>query len=57
MTEERTNDFENLTLIQNHPYHKAVTNTQRTLTKHLEPGDSVDISCPIPKHNIYPKGE
>ncbi|MDC2863492.1 WXG100 family type VII secretion target [Bacillus sp. BP-3] len=52
-----TNDFENLTLIQNHPYHKAITNTQRTLTKHLEPGDSVDISWPIPKHNIYPKGE
>ncbi|SFC77171.1 hypothetical protein SAMN04488168_10991 [Bacillus sp. 491mf] len=52
-----TNDFENLTLIQNHPYHKAITNTQRTLTKGLQPGDSVDISWPIPKHNIYPKGE
>ncbi|HDR6275760.1 T7SS effector LXG polymorphic toxin [Bacillus cereus] len=52
-----TNAFENLTLIQNHPYHKAITNTQRTLTKGLQPGDSVDISWPIPKYNIYPKGE
>ncbi|EOA3903724.1 WXG100 family type VII secretion target [Bacillus cytotoxicus] len=52
-----TNAFENLTLIQNHPYHKAITNTQRTLTRHLEPGDSADISWPIPKYNIYPKGE
>ncbi|MEK4932389.1 MULTISPECIES: HNH endonuclease signature motif containing protein [Bacillus] len=52
-----TNTFENLTLIQNHPYHKVITNTQRTLTKGLQPGDSVDISWPIPKHNIYPKGE
>ncbi|AZQ49504.1 HNH endonuclease [Bacillus albus] len=52
-----TNDFGNLTLIQNHPYHKAITNTQRTLTRHLQEGDSVDVSWPIPKHNIYPKGE
>ncbi|MFB5574379.1 T7SS effector LXG polymorphic toxin [Bacillus cereus] len=52
-----TNAFENLTLIQNHPYHKAITNTQRTLTKGLQPGDSVDISWPVPKYNIYPKGE
>ncbi|MEH7891753.1 MULTISPECIES: WXG100 family type VII secretion target [Bacillus] len=52
-----TNTFENLTLIQNHPYHKVITNTQRTLTKGLQPGDSVDISWPIPKYNIYPKGE
>ncbi|ENQ3078947.1 WXG100 family type VII secretion target [Bacillus cereus] len=52
-----TNAFENLTLIQNHPYHKAITNTQRTLTRHLQDGDSVDISWPIPKYNIYPKGE
>ncbi|HDR7622784.1 TPA: WXG100 family type VII secretion target [Bacillus mycoides] len=52
-----TNEFENLTLIQNHPYHKAITNTQRTLTRHLQDGDSEDISWPIPKYNIYPKGE
>ncbi|WP_306475040.1 HNH endonuclease [Bacillus wiedmannii] len=52
-----TNDFGNLTLIQNHPYHKAITNTQRTLTRHLQDGDSVDVSWPIPKYNIYPKGE
>ncbi|EJS11206.1 hypothetical protein [Bacillus mycoides] len=52
-----TNAFENLTLIQNHPYHKAITNTQRTLTRHLQDGDSADISWPIPKYNIYPKGE
>ncbi|CAI8990536.1 MULTISPECIES: T7SS effector LXG polymorphic toxin [Bacillus] len=52
-----TNAFENLTLIQNHPYHKAITNTQRTLTRHLQDGDSTDISWPIPKYNIYPKGE
>ncbi|HDR8094715.1 TPA: HNH endonuclease [Bacillus cereus] len=52
-----TNDFENLTLIQNHPYHKAITNTQKTLTKDLTHGDSIDIDWPIPKYNIYPKGE
>ncbi|MGG0650612.1 HNH endonuclease [Bacillus mycoides] len=52
-----TNAFKNLTLIQNHPYHKAITNTQRTLTRHLQDGDSADISWPIPKYNIYPKGE
>ncbi|PEA83763.1 T7SS effector LXG polymorphic toxin [Bacillus pseudomycoides] len=52
-----TNAFENLTLIENHPYHKAITNTQRTLTRHLQDGDSADISWPIPKYNIYPKGE
>ncbi|HDR8070591.1 TPA: HNH endonuclease [Bacillus cereus] len=52
-----TNDFENLTLIQNHPYHKAITNTQNTLTKGLTHGDSIDIDWPIPKYNIYPKGE
>ncbi|KFN04704.1 cytoplasmic protein [Bacillus clarus] len=52
-----TNDFENLTLIQNHPYHKAITNTQNTLTKGLTHGDSIDMDWPIPKYNIYPKGE
>ncbi|MFI8707607.1 WXG100 family type VII secretion target [Bacillus sp. NPDC077411] len=52
-----TNDFENLTLIQNHPYHKAITNTQNTLTKELTHGDSMDMDWPVPKYNIYPKGE
>ncbi|BCB35952.1 hypothetical protein BCJMU51_0818 [Bacillus cereus] len=28
-----------------------------TLTRHLQDGDSVDVSWPIPKYNIYPKGE
>lgn len=50
-----TNDFDNLILIKNDPYHKALTNAQNKLTKDLKPGDSVKIKFPIPEGNIYPR--
>ncbi|GIN25623.1 T7SS effector LXG polymorphic toxin [Bacillus licheniformis] len=49
-----TNDFENLVLIKNDPYHKALTNAQRTLTKGLKVGESTEIKWPVPDGFIYP---
>jgi len=49
-----TNDFENLVLIKNDPYHKALTNAQRTLTKGLKVGESAEIKWPMPDGFIYP---
>ncbi|MFS0824756.1 pre-toxin TG domain-containing protein [Bacillus sp. 1P02SD] len=49
-----TNDFKNLILIKNDPYHKALTNSQKELTKGLKVGDSIQINWPIPEGFIYP---
>jgi hypothetical protein len=49
-----TNDFENLILIKNDPYHKVLTNSQRDLTKGLKVGDSININWPLPEGFIYP---
>ncbi len=49
-----TNDFQNLILIKNDPYHKAFTNSQKELTKGLKVGDSIQINWPIPEGIIYP---
>jgi hypothetical protein len=49
-----TNDFKNLILIKNDPYHKVLTNSQKELTKGMKVGDSINIKWPIPKGFIYP---
>ena len=43
-----TNDFENLLLIQNEPYHKVITNHQNRNVKDLSPGQSKKVDWPIP---------
>ncbi|WLR42628.1 HNH endonuclease signature motif containing protein [Bacillus carboniphilus] len=50
-----TNDFSNLILIKNDPYHKVLTNSQRTLTRGIKVGDSIIIKWPIPKGFVYPE--
>ena len=49
-----TNDFINLVLIKNDPYHKAVTNEQNTLTRGLAPKQSEKINWPIFEDDVYP---
>ncbi|AKF31071.1 T7SS effector LXG polymorphic toxin [Bacillus velezensis] len=49
-----TNDMDNLILIKNDPYHKAITNEQNSLTKGLTPGQTKKINWPIPNGEIYP---
>lgn len=50
-----TNDFTNLVLIKNDPYHKAVTNEQNSLTRGLVPKESKTINWPVFKTDIYPQ--
>ncbi|MFD0769801.1 HNH endonuclease signature motif containing protein [Bacillus sp. CGMCC 1.60114] len=49
-----TNDFDNLILIENDPYHKVLTNSQKKLTKGLQVGESTTIKWPIPDGFVYP---
>ncbi|WP_083675390.1 T7SS effector LXG polymorphic toxin [Paenibacillus sp. FSL R5-0490] len=49
-----TNDFTNLVLIKNDPYHKAVTNEQNSLTRELTPTQSKKINWPIFEDEVYP---
>ena len=49
-----TNDFTNLVLIKNDPYHKAVTNEQISLTRGLAPKQSKTINWPMFEDNVYP---
>ncbi|MFJ4395620.1 PAAR domain-containing protein [Pseudomonas sp. NPDC089396] len=49
-----TNDFENLVLLQNHPYHKAVTNVQRLFVSGLKEGESKLVEWPMFDVKIYP---
>ncbi len=48
-----TNDFSNLIIIKNAPYHKVITNYQNKITKGLEVGELIQIHWPIPKGNFY----
>lgn len=48
-----TNDFSNLVLIKNDPYHKVITNYQNSFTKDLEVGKSIEVDWPIPDGNYY----
>jgi hypothetical protein len=50
------NSFSNLVLIKNHPYHKAITNEQFSLTKGLKPGRSKSFDWVIPPGIVYPAG-
>ncbi|MDM5333677.1 LXG domain-containing protein [Ureibacillus composti] len=49
-----TNEFTNLVLIKNDPYHKAVTNEQNSLTRELAPKQSKIINWPMFEDEIYP---
>lgn len=49
-----SNDFENLILIKNDPYHKALTEYQRLSIKNLSPLESVEIDWPILNGFVYP---
>jgi hypothetical protein len=48
-----TNDFSNLVLIKNDPYHIALTNAQKALVGDLAVGGSRQVDFPIPKGSIY----
>lgn len=52
-----TNSMDNLVLIKNDPYHKTITNAQKTLVKDLNPGETKMIDWPIPEGQIYPLGD
>ncbi|WP_307894441.1 T7SS effector LXG polymorphic toxin [Bacillus swezeyi] len=49
-----TNSMDNLILMRNDPYHKAITNEQNALTRGLAPGQTKKIDWPIPNGEIYP---
>lgn len=49
-----TNEFNNLVLIKNDPYHKAVTNEQIYLTRGLAPNQTKTINWPMFADDIYP---
>ena len=50
-----TNSSDNLILIKKDPYHKAITNKQKELTKGMEPGDTKTVDWPDPRGFIYPR--
>ena len=49
-----TNDFENLVLIENEPYHKVFTNMQSRIAKGILVGESKITPWAIPSGSIYP---
>jgi hypothetical protein len=49
-----TNDFSNLVLIDNEPYHKGITNEQNRLCGDLKAGESKMVDFPIPSGFVYP---
>lgn len=49
-----TNAFDNLSLIEKEPFHKVLTNMQRTSTRGMLPGDSKVIPWVMPNGSIYP---
>jgi 5-methylcytosine-specific restriction endonuclease McrA len=52
-----TNAFDNLILIQNSPYHSALSKTQAIITKDLPYNASKDVLWPSPNGVIYPVGK
>ncbi|MEJ5178452.1 HNH endonuclease [Erwinia sp. MYb416] len=48
-----SNNFENLILIKNEPYHKVLTNLQTSTTRGIKPGESKIVSWVIPSGIIY----
>jgi hypothetical protein len=51
-----TNDPSNLILMKNDPYHQAITNAQKALTKGMAPGDTRTLDFPVPAGDgvVYP---
>ncbi|WP_395677431.1 HNH endonuclease signature motif containing protein, partial [Enterobacter sp.] len=49
-----TNTFDNLSLIKKEPFHKVLTNMQRTSTRDMQPGDSKITPWIMPTDSIYP---
>jgi len=49
-----TNDFKNLLLIKNEPYHKALTVYQNSTTRGLKAGELLNLDWPIFKGFVYP---
>lgn len=49
-----TNKPGNLVLIENEPWHKAVTNEQNALTKGMEAGESRTVDWPMVPGTVYP---
>ncbi|VVP83520.1 hypothetical protein PS914_02443 [Pseudomonas fluorescens] len=49
-----TNAPNNLTLIKNEPFHKVITNAQKSLTKGMVSGDSKVVEWPVIDTKIYP---
>lgn len=49
-----TNAFENLSLIEKEPFHKVLTNMQRTSTRGMLPGESKVTPWVMPTGSIYP---
>ncbi|WP_460059553.1 HNH endonuclease signature motif containing protein, partial [Pseudolactococcus yaeyamensis] len=49
-----TNDFSNLVLIKNDPYHKVITNYQNIVKKGLGVGEGRLVDWPMIETNIYP---
>jgi hypothetical protein len=49
-----TNAFDNLVLIQDDPFHKALSNLQREVASSLKPGDTVTVAWPVPDGFVYP---
>lgn len=50
-----TNDYSNLVLIKNEPYHKVITNAQNAATRGMTEGQTRQIAeWPIPPGFIYP---
>ena len=49
-----TNEFKNLMLIQDEPYHKAITAFQKTSTNGMQPGEIFETEWPIFDGFLYP---
>ena len=48
-----TNDFSNLVLIKNDPYHKVITNYQNSIARTMKIGESKEVLWPIIGKKIY----
>ena len=48
-----TNNFDNLVLIKNDPYHMAITNEQNALTRGMKAGEKKTIEWPVPEGFVY----
>ena len=51
-----TNDFSNLIIFKNDPYHKAITNYQNNLIRGMKPGETIEVEWPIPSGSYYNGG-